>query len=264
MRRTVVLVGAAVVVAMGGAALRARGRVGEARGRLATASTPSVRLYDLLAGRLLGGLYDVMAIQAAAAVDHLDRPQVLEVGTGPGHLVERLSARCPRARLVGLDIDPAMLAQARARVIGAGLDGRVQLVEGDVAAMPFEDGMFDLVVSSFSVHHWPDPDAGFGEIHRVLRTGGEVLAYDLPDAWGRFETGAPGLEAAATAGGFAEVVVEPVAWPRSVRLVRRLRAAREARPGGTPAGEPASRPVGPVRRERPARLQRPVRRERPR
>ncbi len=228
MRRASLLVAVAAMFAAAIVAVRSTGRVREARRRIDTASSPSVRLYEVLAGRLLGGLYELMATEAAAAIGGLEQPRVLEVGPGPGHLAERLAARSVTVQMVGLDIDPAMLAVARVRAARAGLADRLELVEGDVAALPFPDGSFDLVVSSFSVHHWPDPAAGFREIGRVLRQDGTVLVYDLPDAWGRFETGAPGLEAAARAGGLASVSVDAVAWPGSVRLVRRLRAGGPA------------------------------------
>jgi SAM-dependent methyltransferase len=231
-RRAALLAFGVVTLVAAIVAVRSAGRVREVRRRLETASSPSVRLYDVLAGRLLGGLYELMASEAAVAVDGLEQARILEVGPGPGHLAERLATRSVTARMVGLDIDPAMLAVARTRATRAGLADRLELVEGDVAALPFPDGSFDLVVSSFSVHHWPDPAAGFREIGRVLRRHGVVLVYDLPDAWGRFETGAPGLEAAARAGGLASVAVDAVAWPGPVRLVRRLRAGGLGPPAG--------------------------------
>lgn len=65
-----------------------------------------------------------------------------------------------------------------------------------MAALPFEDDVFALAVTSFSAHHWPDPGAGFAEIRRVLRPGGVALVFDFPVAWGRFETGSAGTDGA--------------------------------------------------------------------
>ena len=48
-----------------------------------------------------------------------------------------------------------------------------------MASLPFESGSIDLVVSTLSLHHWPNPGAGFAEIARVLRPGGVALVYDL-------------------------------------------------------------------------------------
>jgi SAM-dependent methyltransferase len=100
----------------------------------------------------------------------------------------------------------------------------VRFTVGDVAAMPFEDASFDLVVSTFSVHHWTDARGGFAEVARVLRPGGRALVYDLPDAWGRFETGAPSLGIGAEALPGARITT--VRWPGRISFVRRLEALR--------------------------------------
>lgn len=126
-------------------------------------------------------------------------PSILEVGPGPGHLAERMLALVPGARWTGLDVDPAMLEAAARRLARAGHEAAVTAVEGDVAAMPFPDAGFDLVVSSLSAHHWADAAAGFREIRRVLRPGATALVFDLPETWGHAETGSAGLAAAAEA-----------------------------------------------------------------
>jgi ubiquinone/menaquinone biosynthesis C-methylase UbiE len=169
------------------------------RRSLRTSSSPDVGVYDLFAGLLLGGYYDDVAADCAATLGDAGSPSILEIGPGPGHLAERLLALVPDAHWTGLDIDPAMLGAARRRLARAGVGGQASLVEGDVAALPFEDGAFDLVVSSFSAHHWPDAEAGFAELRRVLRPGRTALVYDLPATWGHVETGSKGIDAAAAA-----------------------------------------------------------------
>lgn len=227
-RTTFVLaaIGAAGVIAW--RASRSPGALGGPAGEAApggwnTCSAPSARAYELTFGWLLGGLYRRMAADLANTLAGVAEPAVLEVGPGPGHLAVELARRVPGLRLAGVDVDPAMVAQATARARREGLDHRLDFVVGAVATMPFPDGSFDLVTSSFSVHHWgPDAAGGFAEIRRVLRPGGRVIVYDLPDAWGRFETGAPGLAAAAAAGGLEAPSVAAFRWPGRVALVRRL------------------------------------------
>lgn len=220
------------LLAVAGAWIAARGRrhVDAAASSLRTSSAPSARLYESLSW-LIGGLYDRFADEAAAAAAGTADPRVLEVGPGPGDVAVRLAARVPGLQLTGLDIDPAMVALAEARAARAGVADRVRFVVGDVTAMPFEDASFDLVISSFSAHHWPDGPAAFTEIRRVLRPGGRVMIFDLPDGWGHLETGAVGLARAAADGGFDDGRSEPVRWPWRVALVRRLVVARDPDPG---------------------------------
>ena len=191
----------AVLVA--GFAIEGWRRMQEARACLRTSSSPGVGTYELLAGLMLGGLYRDIVGETLAAVAGREHPEVLEVGHGPGHLAERLLAGRGDLRWTGLDIDPAMVAAAGARLGRAGLAERARFVEGDVAAMPFDDASFDLVVSSLSAHHWPDAAAGFREIQRVLRPGGTALVFDLPAGWGHAETGSQGIAAAGAS--FADI-----------------------------------------------------------
>jgi SAM-dependent methyltransferase len=197
-------------------------------GRLRTSSSPSAGLYEWLAERLLASYYETVAAEAVAALAGIGGTRVLEIGPGPGGVCARLAARHPRARITALDVDPAMIALLARRAEREGLAERLQGVVGDVAGMPFENGAFDLVVSSFSVHHWRAPGEGFAEIGRVLRPGGQALIYDLPDAWGRIETGAPGLTAAALAGGFRDPRRSHVRWPGRFEVIERLVVEREA------------------------------------
>ncbi|MDD4162082.1 MAG: class I SAM-dependent methyltransferase [Methanothrix sp.] len=62
--------------------------------------------------------------------------------------------------------------------LASSLENAPQFEVGDVCALPFEDEFFDLVVSTFSLHHWPDATAGLNEIFRVLKPGGEAWIYD--------------------------------------------------------------------------------------
>jgi ubiquinone/menaquinone biosynthesis C-methylase UbiE len=161
-----------------------------------TSSAPGVGVYELAAGLAMGGHYRDIARDCAAALAGVAAPAILEIGPGPGHLAQRLLELLPSATWTGLDVDPAMLAAADRRLARAGLRDRATLVEADVAAMPFGDAGFDLVVSSLSAHHWPDPVRGFAEISRVLRPDGRALVYDLHARVTRFERKHAGLDAA--------------------------------------------------------------------
>jgi ubiquinone/menaquinone biosynthesis C-methylase UbiE len=103
----------------------------------------------------------------------------LDLGTGPGYVARRIARRRPGLSLVGLDLAARMVQRARRAATQAGLDGRGIWPQGDGHRLPFAEGSFDLVVSSFSLHHWTEPLRVLDEIARVLRPGGRYYIADL-------------------------------------------------------------------------------------
>jgi SAM-dependent methyltransferase len=137
-----------------------------------------VPAYDVLSGFLLGSLFKGIAADVATGAP--PEARVLEVGCGPGHLSIAL-ARRHGLDVTGIDLDPAMIERARANSSRA-IDeeaGRPSFTAADVASLPFADDSFDLVVSTFSMHHWADPTAGLAELGRVLRPGARALIWDF-------------------------------------------------------------------------------------
>lgn len=137
--------------------------------------TPAgARRYDRMA-LVMRPLYRRIAADIAAGTPHGAR--VLDIGTGPGHLLVALGHRRPDLDLTGVDVSAEMVDVATRRLSGFG--DRARAVTGDAGALPFPDDGFDLVVTSFSLHHWPDVPAAAAEIGRVLRPGGHAGVYDF-------------------------------------------------------------------------------------
>lgn len=110
----------------------------------------------------------------------VDSGEALELGCGPGYLgLEWITRAAGSARLVGLDISPAMLRRARANAGRYGVADRCAYECGTVLALPFEDRRFDHVISASSLHEWADPVTALTEMHRVLRPGGRYVVSDL-------------------------------------------------------------------------------------
>lgn len=93
--------------------------------------------------------------------------RVLEVGGGPGELSSRVATELG-CDVVMVDISPRMVELARARSVDAHV--------GDVQALPFEDGSFDVAIAAWMLYHVPDLDRGLAELARVLRPGGRLVA----------------------------------------------------------------------------------------
>jgi SAM-dependent methyltransferase len=107
--------------------------------------------------------------------------RVLDLGCGTATLTIMAKRACPGARVVGLDGDPAVLAQARAKVAAAGVD--VELREGLAFAPPFAPGSFDRVLSSLVLHHLTTEQKRrtLAAVRDLLVPGGELHVAD----WGR-------------------------------------------------------------------------------
>lgn len=101
------------------------------------------------------------------------RGQVLEIAIGTGR---NLPFYPSDAVVTGIDLSPAMLALARARAADLGI--RAELRVADAQALPFPDESFDTVVCTLSLCTIPDLDAAVGQMHRVLRPGGQLLLLD--------------------------------------------------------------------------------------
>jgi SAM-dependent methyltransferase len=101
--------------------------------------------------------------------------RVLDVGAGVGATGLALAAR--GARVVALDLTPAMLEAARAQAAARGL-ANYETRLGDAAALPFPDASFDLVACRVCAHHFGRARTAASEMARVLRPGGMLLLID--------------------------------------------------------------------------------------
>ena len=102
--------------------------------------------------------------------------RLLEVAPGPGYLTIEM-ARLGTFEVTGLDISRTFVQIAAANAREAGL--RVDFRQGDVAAMPFPPGTFDLIVCQAAFKNFALPHTALAEMHRVLRAGGAAVIQDM-------------------------------------------------------------------------------------
>jgi len=102
---------------------------------------------------------------------------VLEAGCGVGAQTVTLAAKSPQASFVSVDLSPASLERAKARIGEAGLRN-VKFQEADIYRLPFSEAHFDHVFVCFVLEHLARPEAALAELRRVLKPGGTLTVIE--------------------------------------------------------------------------------------
>ncbi|MET8774662.1 methyltransferase domain-containing protein [Nocardia sp. NPDC004654] len=103
----------------------------------------------------------------ARLLDRCAGKTVLEAGSGEGYGADMIAGVA--AKVIGLDYDASAVAHVRARY------PRVEMIQGNLAALPLDDASVDVVVNFQVIEHLWDQSQFLRECHRVLRSGGELL-----------------------------------------------------------------------------------------
>jgi ubiquinone/menaquinone biosynthesis C-methylase UbiE len=102
--------------------------------------------------------------------------RAVDLACGPGTLALRLARHVEW--ICGLDLTPAILQRARRSAAAEGLTN-LDFALGDAQALPFADASLDVAVTSYALHHMPDPARAIGEMSRVVKCGGRVGVLDI-------------------------------------------------------------------------------------
>jgi ubiquinone/menaquinone biosynthesis C-methylase UbiE len=118
---------------------------------------------------------DLERLSAIAA----DREPVraLDLGCGAGHASFAL-ARGGARRITAFDPSSSMLAVVAQEAAARGHDA-IETCVGAAETLPFEDNTFDLIVTRYSAHHWPDVPKSIAECARVTAPGGRLIVIDV-------------------------------------------------------------------------------------
>ncbi len=129
---------------------------------------------------VVGTTLQIVGEQLCEALDIRSGQKVLDVAAGNGNV--SLAAARRWCDVIATDYVPALLDRARERAGAERLD--ITFREADAEALPFADGSFDVVVSTFGVMFTPDQERAAGELVRVCRSGGRIgLANWTPEGF---------------------------------------------------------------------------------
>ncbi|MEQ1553724.1 MAG: bifunctional demethylmenaquinone methyltransferase/2-methoxy-6-polyprenyl-1,4-benzoquinol methylase UbiE [Ferruginibacter sp.] len=135
--------------------------------------------YDFL-NRFLSVGIDVGWRKKAIAYLKADKPQkILDVATGTADVAILMEKILHPHSIVGIDISDGMLDVGRKKIEASGLNNTIQLLNGDSAALQFNDNTFDAVTVSFGVRNFEFLEKGLTEILRVLKPNGKLVVLEF-------------------------------------------------------------------------------------
>lgn len=108
--------------------------------------------------------------------------KTLDIGCGGGANIARMLKR--GGEVYGLDYSPVSVSKSARHNRKAVMSGRCKVVCGDVTAMPFEDGTFDMATAFETVYFWQPIEVAFAEVNRVLKEGGKFGVFNDADGSG--------------------------------------------------------------------------------
>lgn len=105
----------------------------------------------------------------------------LEMGAGPGFLAVMLAEQIPHIDITAVDLSLDMIAVADEFIRKKKLEDRIHYIPGDAADEQLTEklGTFDLVYTSFSLHHWKEPEKSILNLWKTVRTGGALCILDF-------------------------------------------------------------------------------------
>lgn len=107
---------------------------------------------------------------------------ILDIATGTGDLAIQFAESTNAEKIVGLDLSEGMLSIAKKKVSGKPISQKIEFIQGDSEALPFEENTFDAITVSFGIRNFENLEVGLSEILRVLKSNGifVILETSVP------------------------------------------------------------------------------------
>ena len=136
--------------------------------------------YDVMNDLMSGGLHRIWKQFTLSLANLRPGQKALDVAGGTGDLAAGLARQVGDRGLVVLtDINAAMLAHGRDRLIDEGIVSNVQYAQVNAEKLPFADGTFDCVTIGFGLRNVTDKPAALASMRRVLKPGGHLLVLEF-------------------------------------------------------------------------------------
>ncbi len=136
--------------------------------------------YDLMNDLMSAGTHRLWKRFTLALANLRPGQRALDVAGGSGDLAAGLARQVGARGLVVLsDINAAMLARGRDRLIDAGIVSNVAFVQADAERLPFSDGSFDCITIGFGLRNVTDKPAALAAMRRALKPGGQLLVLEF-------------------------------------------------------------------------------------
>src|SRR6185503_16314965 len=156
---------------------------GEKKARVRGVFDSVASRYDLMNDVMSGGLHRLWKRFTLAKTALRPGQQALDVAAGSGDLAAGLARKVGKTgRVVVTDINAAMLAEGRDRLLNEGLAGNIEYVLADAENLPFQNGSFHCVTIGFGLRNVTDKDAALRSLYRVLKPGGRLLVLEFSRA----------------------------------------------------------------------------------
>ena len=138
--------------------------------------------YDLMNDLMSAGLHRLWKRFTVEQSGLRPGQRVLDVAGGTADLAIQFARRVgANGEVVLTDINPAMLARGRDRMLDAGI--AAPAVQCDAERLPFADGHFDCVSVAFGLRNMTHKDQALAEMRRVLKPGGRLLVLEFSRVW---------------------------------------------------------------------------------
>ncbi len=136
--------------------------------------------YDLMNDLMSGGLHRLWKRFTLARTGLRPGQSALDVAGGTGDLSAGMARQVgPSGQVILSDINAAMLAEGRDRLIDRGIAGNLGVVQANAERLPFRDSSFHCVTIGFGLRNVTDKPAAVAEMTRVLKPGGRLLVLEF-------------------------------------------------------------------------------------